>query len=63
MLSYKKTFKLAIEHNTSVYKILGRGTRLTQDTKYISTKTIDKLCAALQCQPSHLMEYVPDNVE
>ena len=27
----------------------------------IDTRTINKLCALLDCQPGDLMEYVPDN--
>lgn len=29
-------------------------------SEYVSLEVIDKLCAALHCQPADLMEYVPD---
>lgn len=29
----------------------------------ISTKTIDKLCKLLDCQPADLLEYVPDKID
>jgi DNA-binding Xre family transcriptional regulator len=28
--------------------------------KPIDTRTLDKICAALQCQPGDVIEYVPD---
>jgi putative transcriptional regulator len=31
-----------------------------QDVKTAKLETIDKLCAALECQPGDLIEYIPE---
>ena len=64
MIKYNKTFDLAKEKNIKLYKIItGSAYIALNNNGHITTRTIDKLCVALQCQPGDLMEYVPDNVE
>lgn len=67
MLKYDKLFKLLAEHgyNTTRIrneKIIGQSTlySLKNGTKGIDSKTIDKFCKLFNCQPSDIMEYVPD---
>jgi putative transcriptional regulator len=33
------------------------------DIKRLEIQQIDKLCAALDCQPADLMEYIPDKTD
>lgn len=35
--------------------------KLQKDEGNIDTRTINKICELLKCQPSDIMEYVPDN--
>lgn len=35
----------------------------TGKAKAVRFSTLDKLCAALDCQPGDILEYVPDNKE
>jgi putative transcriptional regulator len=43
-------------------KIVGNETfrKLKSNTGVIDTRTIDRLCNALGCQPGDIMEHVPD---
>ena len=68
MLLYDKLFARLKEYgyNTTRIrseKILGQSTLygLKNGSKGIDAKTINKLCALLDCQPGDLMEYVPDD--
>lgn len=63
MLSYQKAYKLAEAKGIKIYKIINSGTveSRMKNGGHITTRTIDKLCAALGCQPGDLMEYVPDD--
>ena len=70
MLRYDKLFKLLESngYNTTRIrneKIMGQATLygLKNGTKGIDAKTIDKLCKLLDCQPSDIMEYIPDESE
>ena len=66
MLSYKKAFKLADEKNIKIYKIIVGGGLVVANMRrgqHITTRTINQLCTALQCQPGDLMEYIPDKSE
>lgn len=42
-------------HPKVLYKLYSKNRSVT-----VTTDTIDKLCAQLQCQPGDIMEYVPD---
>ena len=33
--------------------------KLKNDREHIDTRTIDKICDALNCQPGDIMEYIP----
>jgi len=66
MISYKPFLKLLIDRSTKKQEIMRR-TGISKATMaklntngYVSLEIIDKLCAALNCQPGDIMEYVPD---
>ncbi|MDO5397453.1 MAG: helix-turn-helix domain-containing protein [bacterium] len=63
MISYKKTFDLLEKREIPLYKIINDGPRqkALRENGYITTRTLDRLCAALDCQPGDLVEYIPDN--
>lgn len=64
MIKYNKSFDLAKKNNIKLYKVItGSAYDNMRANGHITTRTINKLCEALQCQPDDLMEYVPDNVE
>lgn len=53
------------EHGYTTYRIrkeglIGQATlqKLQNDTGIIDTRTIEKICHALHCQPGDIMEYV-----
>lgn len=67
---FNRLLKLMKERNISEYqirvkdKVLGGATidKLYGKTKgHIDTRSIDRLCAYLDCQPGDIMEYVPDD--
>jgi len=67
-IKYDKLFALLKEKGYSTYKIrkeslIGQGTltAIKNGTGGLDSKTINKLCALLDCQPGDLMEYVPDD--
>ena len=64
-ISYRKLFEKLKTMGFSTYrirqeKLIGQGTltALRNGTGGLDAKTLNKLCAALQCQPGDLMEYV-----
>lgn len=66
MICYEKALNLLKSNGYTTYKIR-RENILPQSTltkmvnnRFVSTATIDKLCAMLGCQPGDLVEYVPD---
>jgi len=66
-IKYEKLFKLFDEKgikttNIRREKIIGQGTlyALKNGTGGLDSKTINKLCERLDCQPGDIMEYVPD---
>lgn len=62
MLSYARAFALAEKNGLKIYNIIrGRAYTNMQCGGYITTRTIDKLCAALNCQPGDIVEYIPDD--
>ena len=66
MISYQKTFDLLKEKGINTTR-LRKENIITQSAltsmrrnEHINTRTIERLCAALGCQPCDLMEYFPD---
>jgi putative transcriptional regulator len=66
MIKYDKLFQKLEEKKITTYfirknKITGEAT-LTKlrNNEPVTTATIDKFCALLDCQPADIMEYVPD---
>ena len=64
-MKYAKLFALLKEHGYTTYRIrkerlIGQATlqKLQNDTGIIDTRTIEKICHALHCQPGDIMEYV-----
>lgn len=64
---YDKLFKLMAKKNISMYRLrqekaIGQSTyyKLKDGTGNIDTRTINKLCRILDCQPGDILEYVPD---
>jgi putative transcriptional regulator len=66
MISYKPFQKLLIDkglRKTDVIKaadISNATMAKLNTTDYVSLEVIDKLCAALNCQPGDLLEHIPD---
>ncbi len=64
---YDKFFKLLKERGITTYKIrqenLFSQAPLTKmkNGGNIDTRTLERICAVLKCQPGDIMEYVPDN--
>lgn len=68
MLIYDKLFNLLEQNGYTPSKIrenkiLGQATYygLKDGSKGIDSKSINKLCELLHCQPGDIMEYVPDD--
>ena len=65
MISYKPFLKLLIDRKLKkqdVMQVAGisKATMAKMSTtEYVSLEVIDKLCAALNCQPGELIEYIP----
>lgn len=62
---YDKLFELMHEKNIKKYYLRQQGIYAAVMDKLIKNlnvdvSTIDKLCKLLHCQPSDIMEYVPD---
>lgn len=61
---YSKLFNLMKEKGLTTYKIrqekiIAEGTlQKLRNNEAVSTETIEKLCAILNCQPGDIMEYV-----
>lgn len=67
MISYKPLLKLLIDRGIKKQDLQEK-TKLSWSTiakfntnENVSLDVIDKLCAALDCQPGDLIEYIPDN--
>lgn len=66
MLSFAKLENLLKEKNLNKYFLRKNGLNSTQLDKMLKTgdcggKTIDRICKLLNCQPSDIMEYIPDD--
>ncbi len=65
MISYKLFQKLLIDRNLKKQEIIkaaniSNATMAKLNTnEYVSLEVIDRLCAALDCQPADLIEYIP----
>ena len=65
-IKFDKLFALMAEKGLTTYKIRKQNIisqsalQNLKDNKSVTIDTIDKLCAALECQPGDLMEYVPE---
>lgn len=66
MITYTKLLKMLEEKGINSYtvrkeNIIGQATyRKIKNGGDIDTRTINKLCALLQCQVGDILEYVPD---
>ncbi len=67
-ISYNKLFILLKEKGYSTYrirreKLIGQGTltALKNGTGGLDSKTIDRLCNLLNCQPGDIMEFIPED--
>ena len=66
-ISYDKFFLLLKQKGLKKYdlrknKVIGVATldNMRTGKRLIDTRTIEKLCAYLHCQPGDIMEYIPD---
>lgn len=67
---YNKLFKLFEEKGITTYKIRkenivsqGTLTKMKNNSGSVDTRTIDKICKVLNCQPGDILEYIPDEAE
>ena len=66
MIVYDKLWITMKEKGITTYKLRescgidSKTVRRLKANENIETKTIDKLCAALECTVSDIIEYVPD---
>ncbi|HHV83833.1 MAG TPA: helix-turn-helix transcriptional regulator [Tepidanaerobacter syntrophicus] len=68
-ISYKKLFHILVDRNLSAAK-LSRMSGVAQSTisklrrdEVVQTDVIEKICAALDCQPGDIMDYIPEETE
>lgn len=66
--SYTKLFSLLKERGITTYTIRKDNlisqaalTKMKNGTGSIDTRTLERLCGLLHCQPGDIMEYVEDN--
>lgn len=67
-IKYDKLFRLFEEKGITTYRIRkenivsqGTLTKMKNGIGSIDTRTIDKICRVLNCQPGDILEYIPDN--
>lgn len=67
-IKYDKMLKLLQEKGETSYtltkknKIIGQATwKKINEGGHIDTRTLEALCAYLECQPGDLLEFVPDS--
>lgn len=67
-IHFSKLLTLLDERHISIYrlkadKVIGTATldKLRKDTGNIDTRSINAICAYLDCQPGDIMEYIPDS--
>ncbi|WP_245732647.1 helix-turn-helix domain-containing protein [Propionispora vibrioides] len=67
LISYKPFLKLLIDRDMKKQDVIqltgiSKATMAKLNTnEYVSLEVIDKLCAALNCQPGDLLEYIQDD--
>ncbi len=67
MISFEKLYKIMNAKGFKKYDLRKAGVNATvldkalNGTGNIDTRTIDKLCKLLQCQPGDIMEYISFN--
>lgn len=65
-INYRKLLKIFEERGINTYtikrdNIIGQASwKKIHDGGHIDTRTIEKLCAYLECQPGDILEYTPD---
>ena len=66
MITFDKLWKIMAEKGISTYKLReecgidSKTVRRLKANDNIETKTLNKLCAALNCRIEDIMEYIPD---
>lgn len=67
-MRYDKLFELIEKKGLTMYalrrdKVVGVATleKMRKCEGHIDTRSLERLCEYLKCQPSDIMEYVPDN--
>lgn len=67
---YDKLFDLLKERGITTYKIRKDNlisqaalTKMKSGTGNIDTRTLERLCGVLHCQPGDIMEYVEDDTD
>lgn len=69
MIVYDKLRALMKEKGLTTYKIRKdnvisqRALSSITHNQSITMETVNKLCAALDCQPGDILEYIPDKIE
>ncbi|WP_010497507.1 helix-turn-helix domain-containing protein [Paenibacillus elgii] len=69
MISYKPLQKLLIDRDIKKQELMKRigissATMAKLNTnEYVSLEVIDKICAALNCQPGELLEYIGEEAK
>jgi putative transcriptional regulator len=67
MISYKPLLKMLIDRETKKGEFIEEANiswstmSKINKNEYVSLEVIDRICAALECQPGDLIEYIPDN--
>ena len=66
--NYDRLFAMLRERGVTTYKIRKENiisqaalTKLKNGGGNIDTRTLERLCAYLNCQPGDIMEYIPDD--
>lgn len=70
MFKYDKLFVLLKERGITTYKIRKDNlisqaalTKMKNNDGNIDTRTLERLCSLLHCQPNDIMEFVDDSTE
>lgn len=70
MFKYDKLFVLLKERGITTYKIRKDNlisqaalTKMKNNDGNIDTRTLERLCSLLHCQPNDIMEFVEDSTE
>ena len=67
---YDKLFNLLKEKGITSYRIRQENlvsqaalTKMKNGSGNIDTRTLERICSILKCQPGDIMEYIPDSEE